>query len=53
MTEDYRAQPNTKALTLVDVTTTSDAEPSYILGHGTYEALVAMGWTPPATTEGD
>ncbi|RPE27295.1 hypothetical protein [Kitasatospora cineracea] len=33
---------------LIDVTTHADASPQYILGEGAAEALLAMGWTPPA-----
>ncbi|MGW6913722.1 hypothetical protein ACWGB8_07870 [Kitasatospora sp. NPDC054939] len=38
---------------LVDVTTLSDPLPRYVLGPGTREALIAMGWDLPAGTEGD
>lgn len=33
---------------LVDVSTPADAAPQYVVGKLAAEALVALGWTPPA-----
>lgn len=35
-------------LQLIDVSTVSSIEAEVVLGAGAHEALVALGWTPPA-----
>lgn len=37
---------------LINVATFAGTAPQYILGEGAAEALIAMGWTPPAEDHG-